>query len=223
MLLLPTNCSRALVADTVAILSPLGATGRHGPAREHDSMCGQQLLDLGILAIMASQLQSLDCPVRRPARTRWSTPLIQVGTCTSPLEGPRTCSRPRCSYSRSWRCGTTYRSSCSHGDGSSACSFYRKSSPKPPSLTTRYALHPHHLYEPTLTTALVRARAVVSPPGRSGRSRQHSLAHVCQPDRVRARSRRYATPPPRAHILILWSIVSALCSCMSVCRCAGHV
>jgi hypothetical protein len=40
-------------AHSLAILPPLGVTGRDGPARKHGSMRVKQLLDPRILAIMA--------------------------------------------------------------------------------------------------------------------------------------------------------------------------
>jgi len=37
----------------MAVLSPVGPIGRHGPTGEHDSMRAQQLLDSRVLEIMA--------------------------------------------------------------------------------------------------------------------------------------------------------------------------
>ena len=39
--------------DTMALLPAMGTAKWHGPAGKYDSMCGQQLLDFGLLEILA--------------------------------------------------------------------------------------------------------------------------------------------------------------------------
>lgn len=48
----------------MAILPSLGHGGRGCASREHGSVHGEQLLDAWLLEELASQLQSLDHPVR---------------------------------------------------------------------------------------------------------------------------------------------------------------
>lgn len=56
---------RARAAPTaLASLPPLGAAGRHRPAREHDPLHGEQLFDARILAELAPQLQHVGGQVR---------------------------------------------------------------------------------------------------------------------------------------------------------------
>lgn len=58
-----------LAPDSMAVLPPVGSRGRRRPTGEHDPMHGEQLLCLGVLAELASQLQHVEHPVRSIAPT----------------------------------------------------------------------------------------------------------------------------------------------------------